>query len=132
MSDLFKCGVLFGMVEIVHHPCKELVIGECTQYPTVEFLCGTLAAAIGGGRPIALNWANGVAFSFGRPPPTTEWLIKERLKGRIYWSSVVYALMPDYKPRMKVGKLDVRIIKTVNPLLQQVANWLKGRAGKAV
>ena len=119
------------MVEIVHNPFKELLILECFQYATVEDLCSTLAAVIGDARSFVLNWVNGVAFSFVHQPPTTEWLIKERLKGRIYWRSVTYALMPDYKAKMKVGKLDIRVIKSPHPLLQQVANWLKDRAERA-
>ena len=119
------------MVEIIYSPIKEVVIGECVQYPSLEVLCGTITSYIGDTkRPITLNWSNEIAFSYIPLPATTEGLIKERMKGRIYWSSAIFSLMPDYKPKMKVGKLDVRIIKTLNPLLKQVSNWLKDRAEK--
>ena len=118
------------MVKIFHRPLKELIILECVQYPTVEVLCSDIALVFREKRPFSLSWCDGIVFSYVHQPPTTEWLIKERSEGRIYWSSVIFSLMPDYKSKMKVGKLDVRIIKTSNPLLKQVSNWLKKRAEK--
>jgi len=117
------------MVEIAHHPIKELEILECYQYHTVESLCGTIATVVADKTPFVINWVDGVAFSYMPQPPRTEWLIKERLKGRIYWLSVVYALMPNYRERLRVGKIDIRLVKTQNPLLQQVGKWLKDRKG---
>jgi len=119
------------MVEIVCSPPKQLVILECTQYPSVESLSKTIATIIAMGQPFALKWAEGVTFSYSLLPPTTDSLMKEFLEGRIYWTDVVFALMPEYKPSIKVGTLDIPVIDvSPNPILREAAEWMKLSAKK--
>jgi len=73
-----------------------------------------------------LKWAEGVAFSYTDIPPATESLTKDFLQGRMYWSDVMYASMPEYKPVIRVGTMDIRVIDvTTKSFLRQVARWMK-------
>ncbi len=119
------------MVEIVCSPPKQLVILECTQYPSIEALSTTLATFIRVGQPLVLKWAEGVTFSYSLLPPTTDGLMKEFLEGRIYWTDVVFALMPNYRSTIKVGTLDIPVIDvSPNPILREAAKWMKLYARK--
>jgi len=70
-----------------------------------------------------------VTFSYSLLPPTTDSLIKEFLEGRIYWTDVVFALMPEYESSIKVGTLDIPVIDvTPNPILREAAKWMKAGA----
>jgi hypothetical protein len=114
------------MVEIVCSPPKQLVILECTQYPSIEALSKTVATIILVGQPVVLKWAEGVAFSYSLLPPTTDSLMKEFLEGRVYWTDLVFALMPEYKSTIKVGTLDIPVIDvSPNPILREAAEWMK-------
>jgi hypothetical protein len=117
------------MVEIVCSPPKQLVILECTQYPSIEALSKTIATIIRVRQPLVLKWAEGVTFSYSLLPPTTDSLMKEFLEGRIYWTDVVFALMPEYKSTIKVGTLDIPVIDvTPNPTLREATKWMKASA----
>ncbi len=114
------------MVEVVCRAPKQLVILECTQYPSIEALSKTIATIIRTGEPVVLKWAEGVTFSYSLLTPTTDSLMKEFLEGRVYWTDVVFALMPEYKPTIRVGTLDIPIIDvSPNPVLREAARWMK-------
>jgi len=114
------------MIEIVCNPPKQLIILECTHYPSIDALAKVIAVVISTGESVILKWAEGVAFMYTPLQPTTEDLMSELLKGRVYWSDVFYAEMPEYKQTIRVGTLDIPIIDvTPNPLLRDAAKWLK-------
>jgi len=114
------------MVEIVCNPPKQLIILECTRYPSIDALAKIIAVVISAGESVILKWAEGVAFSYTHLQPTTEDLMSEFVKGRVYWSEVVYAEMPEYKPTIRVGTLDIPVIDvSPNPLLCDAARWMK-------
>ena len=114
------------MVKISYMPAEELVILEMVEYGLRE-LAETCALLIEVGRPVILNWAEGVAFHHQPLPFNTKELMKERMKGRIYWASVIYAAMPEYRPVLKVGTRDIPVVATPNPVLKQVARWMRAR-----
>jgi len=117
------------MVEIVCRAPKRLVILECTLYPSIEALSKTIATIIRTGESVILKWTDGVVFSYSLLPPTTDILMKEFLEGRIYWSDVVFALMPEYKSTVRVGTLDIPVIDvSPNPILREAAKWMKAGA----
>jgi len=116
------------MVKISHMPARELVILEMVEYGLGE-LSETCALLIEAGRPVILNWAEGVAFHHQPLPFNTKELMKERMKGRIYWASVIYAEMPEYVQILKVGTRDIPVVATPNPVLKQVALWIRERLG---
>jgi len=114
------------MVEIVCNPPKQLIILECTRYPSLEGLAKVIAVIISAGESVILKWAEGVAFMYTHLQPTTEDLMSELLKGRVYWTEVYYAEMPEYKQTIRVGTLDIPVIDvSPNPLLRDAAKWMK-------
>jgi len=114
------------MVEIVCNPPKQLIILECTRYPTIESLAKVIAVVISAGESVILKWAEGVAFMYTHLTPTTEDLISELLKGRVYWTEVYYAEMPEYRQTIRVGTLDIPVIDvSPNPLLSDATKWMK-------
>jgi len=114
------------VVKISHMPASELVILEMVEYGLRE-LAETCALLMEAGRPVILNWAEGVVFHHQPLPFNTKELMKERLRGRIYWASVIYSEMPEHRPALKVGTRDVPVVATPNPVLKQVARWMKER-----
>ena len=114
------------MVDIIYKPFKELTIMEYTRYSKPEALAANLSIAIQSGQPAALLWSEGVVFVPVPLPPETDIVAQEYLNGRILWSSVLFALLPAYQQTIKVGTLEVPVIDaTPNPIMQQVAHWLK-------
>ena len=113
------------MVEIVCRRPKKLIILECTRYPSLNDLANTIAVLIRTGNMTVLKWAEGVAFTYTDIPPSTESLTEDFLQGRMYWSDVIFAAMPEYKPIIRVGTMDIPVIDvTPNSFLRQVAKWL--------
>jgi len=117
------------LVKISYMPARELVILEMVEYGLRE-LAETCALLIETVRPVVLNWGEGVAFHHTPLPFNTKELMKERMRGRIYWASVIYAGMPEYTPILKVGTRDIPVLATPNPVLKQVARWMKERLEK--
>lgn len=117
------------MVEIVYKPLKELVIGDYTYYPKPETLASQLGIMVATGQPTALLWAEGVVFVPMPILPETEWMAQEYLRGRVYWSSVMFALMPTFQSPVRAGVLEVPVIDvSLNSMMKEVAQWLKGKA----
>jgi len=114
------------MFEIVCRPPKQLIVLECTRYPSVEALSKVVAVIISAGESVILKWAEGVVFSYSPVAPSTELLLDEYIKGKVYWSDVVYAIMPEYKQTIRVGTFDIPVIDvSPNPLLSEAARWMK-------
>lgn len=114
------------MVEIICRPPKQLIILECTRYPSLDALSRIAAIVISTGESLILKWAEGVVFSYSPVTPSTELLVDEYAKGNIYWSDVVYAMMPEYKQTIRVSTLDIPVIDvSPNPLLREAARWMK-------
>ncbi|HUS77599.1 MAG TPA: hypothetical protein VM050_02905 [Patescibacteria group bacterium] len=111
-------------MKITYKPAEELIILEMVEY-TLNKLAETSALIQDAGRPIVLNWAEGIVFHHMPLPFNTKELLKERQQGRIYWASVIYAPLPEYRQTLKIGPRDIPIVTTPNPLLIQVAKWIK-------
>lgn len=111
-------------MKIAYMPAKELVILEMVEY-TLEEIAQTSALIQETGRPIILNWAEGIVFHHSPLPFNTKELLKERKNGRIYWASVFFAIMPQYITRLKIGPRDIPVVATPNPLLKRAARWIR-------
>lgn len=111
-------------MKFTYMPAKELVILEMVEY-SLEELAQTSALIQETGRPMILNWAEGIAFYHSPMPFNSKELLKERKEGKIYWASVMYAVMPEYVSTLKVGPRDIPVVATPNPLLQRAAKWIK-------
>lgn len=112
------------MVKITHKPAEELVILEMVKYELRQ-LAETCILLMNAGRPVVLNWAESVVFHHLPLPFNTKELMKERMKGRIYWVSVMFASMPEFAPVLKVGVMDVPVVATPNPVLKQFGAWIR-------
>ncbi len=111
-------------MKIMYMPAEELIVLEMVEY-SLDKLAETCALLIEAGRPVILNWAEGIAFHHTPLPFNTKELLKERMRGRIYWASVIFAELPEYRPLLKVGPRDIPVVATPNPLLQRAAGWMK-------
>ncbi len=106
-------------------PAREIIILEMVEY-TVQELAKILIILRQMGQVPALNWAQGVAFRHKPLPLNKKILLEKRIEeGKIYWANVMFANMPKYKPSLKVGARDIPVLKTPNPLLKEVARWIK-------
>ncbi len=115
------------MIKITYEPFKEVVIKEYIRFKKIEDLIYIFAQLRAGGAPVSLNWANGVVFVHSPLSPDTDELMEEFLKGKIYWTNVSYAIMPEYKAVLETReKIPVPVIRVdSSPIMRQVAEWIK-------
>jgi len=116
-------------VVITYSPFKEIIIMEKTRFNTPEDIA-RFTSVIAGGKLAGLYWVDGVVFLYFPLPASTTAVAKELLEnGKVYWTFVGYALMPKYaqiietKEKMIVPVVDI----SSDPILRQVAQWLKNR-----
>ena len=115
-------------VRIVYKPAKEIVILDYFQF-SVEKLEQMFARILQSGAPISAQWAEGVLFLYFPLVPDSEDLMEQYLKGRIYWSSVSFALMPRYAPSIKLSGLEIPVMDvSEHPILKETAKWLREQA----
>jgi hypothetical protein len=118
------------MVQVVYAPWKEIVIHEAMKHLLQDLVnLQTLGVQPGGlGNP--LLWAEGVAFVHQGMPPTDD-IIKEQMQGRVHWSNVRFAVMPEYQDAIVIKETNMKIpVINVenNPILRAGATWLKEHA----
>ena len=115
-------------IKIIYKPVKEIVILDYFQF-SIEKLDQMFARLIQSGIPILAQWAEGVIFLYFPLIPDTNDLMEHYLKGRIYWSSVSFALMPKYATSIKLSGFEVPVIDvSEHPVLKETAKWLKEQA----
>jgi len=115
-------------IKIIYKPTKEIVILDYFQF-SIEKLDQMFARLIQSGIPILAQWAEGVIFLYFPLIPDTNDLMEHYLKGRIYWSSVSFALMPKYATSIKLSGFEVPVINvSEHPVLKETAKWLKEQA----
>lgn len=117
-----------GKIRVIYKPAKEIVILDYFQF-SKDALDQMFARLIHSGMPIMAHWAEGLIFIYFPLAPETDELMENYLRGRIFWGSVNFALMPKYSPSIKVGGLEIPVLDVSNhPVLAEVARWLKKRA----
>jgi len=115
-------------VRITYKPPKEIVILDYFQF-SMEKLNQMFARLIQSGLPVAAQWAEGVLFVYFPLVPETDELMENYLKGRIFWSSVSFALMPKYTLSIKVDGIEIPVIDvSEHQLLREAAKWLREQA----
>ncbi len=115
-------------VKIIYRPIKEIVILDFFQFSR-KALDQMFARLIHSGLPVMAQWAEGLIFIYFPLTPDTDELMDHYLKGRIFWSSVNFALMPKYSPSIRVGGLEIPVLDVSDhPVLAEVARWLKKHA----
>jgi len=87
-------------LEITIEPWKELVIHEVLELKFDDWITQIIASArsAGGGIP-TIFWAGGIAFHFATFPDT-EIIVQEKLKGRIHYSSVTFAIKEKFEKQI--------------------------------
>lgn len=117
-----------GKVKIIYRPAKEIIILDFFQFSR-NALDQMFARLIHSSLPVMAQWAEGLIFIYFPLAPDTDELMENYLKGRIFWSSVNFALMPKYSPSIRVGGLEIPVLDVSNhPILSEVARWLKKHA----
>jgi hypothetical protein len=118
-------------VKIMYKPAKEVVILDYFQF-SKDNLNQMFARLIHAGLPVMANWAEGILFLYFPLVPDTNDLMENYLKGRIFWSSVSFTLMPKYTPSIKLSGLEIPVMNvSEHPILQESAKWLKKHANPA-
>ena len=87
-------------MEIIIDPWKQLVIHEVLEQKFEDWVMHIIAGAraAGGGIP-TIFWAQGIAFHF-TTFPDTESTVQEKLKGRIHYSSVTFAIKEKFEKQI--------------------------------
>jgi len=115
-------------VEIIYRPAREIVILDYFQFSKAR-LDQMFGRVISSGFPVMAQWAEGVLFIYFPLVPDTNDLMENYLKGRVFWSSVNFALMPDYASSIKISGLEVPVVDvSEHPVLRESAKWLRERA----
>ena len=121
-------------MKITYEPFKEIIIKDCVKFEKLEDLIYAFAPLRAVGHPVSLNWAEGVVFVHFPMEPTTDELVEEFLKGRLYYIGVNFALMEKYKPSVTYkspqGEIAVPVINvSSSKILSELAKWLKTQYG---
>jgi len=115
------------MVEVVYQPWKKIVIHEIVKYTLDDLVKLQSLGVEPGGLADALLWAGGIVFSSSTMFETKD-VIKEKLEGVVHWSSVEWALMPEYKEVIIIKETNVKIPiinVSAHPIYTAVSEWLK-------
>lgn len=120
------------MVKITIKPWEEVIIHESVHYSLEDLLRTHSMGVQPGGLANPLTWAEGVVFKASAMPPTDE-IVREQLQGKIHWSSVEWALMPEYKNVIVIQDINAKIPivnVTATAILCEVARVLKEQSSK--
>ena len=120
-------------MKIKYEPFEEIVVKEYVRYENLQDLLYIFAQLRASGEPVSLNWAKGVVFTHSPLPPSTDQLIEDFLKGRLYVINASFALMPEYKEvvlyRSPQGQeVPIPVINASDSkTLCELAEWLKAQ-----
>jgi len=129
MGD-YRTGLGVALVRVVYAAWEEIVIHESIKHSLDDLVKMQTLGVQPGALGRNLLWGEGVAFVHEGMPPTTD-VIKEQLQGRVHWSSVRFALMPEHQDMIVIKETNVKVpIINVsnNPILRTAALWLREHA----
>jgi hypothetical protein len=115
------------LVEFVYEPWKRIVIHEIVKYSFDTLVHLQCLGVQSGQLSPPLFWADGLAFKHVSMPPTED-VIKAQIKGKIHWSQLAFAFLPEYKQGVTLpqGNVTVPILDlTNNNLFIDLAAWIK-------
>ena len=114
-------------IVVEFRPVKKIVIFEALKLSREDFF-QRLSIIVMSENPQALIWAEGLLLLMFPLIPECNAVFEEAKKGILYWSSVLYTPMPEYKPMHKMGGIEIPIInQTPSPIIRRVAQELKKR-----
>lgn len=119
-------------MKIIYEPIEELVIKEYVKFEKLDDLLYSFAQLRAAGQPVSLNWAEGTIFLHSALPLTTDKLVEQFLRGRLYFAGVSFALMDKYQPsvvyKSPQGEIPIPVMNlSSNKTLCEVAKWLKAQ-----
>jgi hypothetical protein len=87
-------------LEITIEPWNQLVIHEVLELRFEDWITQIIASArsAGGGIP-TIFWAGGISFHFATFPDT-DTIVQEKLKGRIHYSSITFAIKEKFEKQI--------------------------------
>ncbi|KXB02929.1 hypothetical protein AKJ45_03065 [candidate division MSBL1 archaeon SCGC-AAA261F19] len=115
------------MVNINFKPIEEVVILEEIRFDNPQDFFKDLRSGAPPGATVTALWAEGIVFRHQGLPLNVEPVVKERMEGKVYWSSVKYAEMPEFKESASVGRETIGIAKAGSPTLKEIAKELRSR-----
>jgi hypothetical protein len=114
-------------IVVEFRPVKKIVIFEALKLSKEDFF-QRLSLIVMSENPQALIWAEGLLLLMFPLIPECNAVFEEAMKGILYWSSVLYTPMPEYKPMHKMGGIEIPIInQSPSPIIKKVAQELKKR-----
>jgi hypothetical protein len=120
------------LVKVTFKPWEEVVIHETIKYTLSDLIARSTLGVQPGGLAPPLNWAEGIAFRHVLMVPNDE-ITRELLQGKVHWSVVEWALMPEYKHVIPIADINAKmpvIDVSANAILCEIARALKGQAQK--
>lgn len=115
------------MVQVDYQPWEKIVVHEIIKYSLDDLIKLHSLGVEPGGLAEPLLWADGIAFSKSTLVETKD-VIKEKLEGVVHWSSVEWALMPEFKEVIVIKETNVKvpvINVSTHPTYKTVSKWLK-------
>ncbi len=115
------------MVEVVYEPWKKIVIHEIVKYALDDLVKLQSLGVEPSGLGDPLLWVGGIVFSSSTMFETKD-VVKEKLEGVVHWSSVEWALMPEFKEVIIIKETNVKvpiINVSAHPIYKTVSKWLK-------
>lgn len=114
-------------LSIKYEPFKEIIVMQCTKFPTPDDLA-RFTNVVAGGKTAGIYWTQGMAFIYFPLSINTETAAKELVEHRrVYWAFLAYTHMPSYKPIIETREKIIApaLDMSGNPLFEKVAEWLK-------
>jgi hypothetical protein len=115
------------MVKVVYQPWEKIVIHEIVKYALDDLVKLQSLGVEPGGLADPLLWAGGIVFSSSTMVDTKD-VIREKLEGVVHWSSVEWALMPEFKEVIIIKETNVKIPVinvSTHSIYKTVSKWLK-------
>jgi len=114
------------MVEFEYQPWKKFVVHEVVKFPIEFFITQHSLGVQPGGIGAPLRWVDGIVFEIGGFLDTEE-VTKEKLEGKIHYSSIGYAILETHQPEFKVaGNIRIPVIDmSDNQIFKEMAAWIK-------
>ena len=118
---------MLELVEFSYEPWKKIIIHEIVQYSFDTLVHLQCLGVQPGQLSPPLFWADGLAFKHVTMPPTED-IIKEQIRGKIHWSQLAIAFVPEYTQGVTIpqGNVTVPILDVSdNNLFIELAAWIK-------
>ena len=114
------------IVEFEYQPWKKIIVHEVVKFPIESFITQHSLGVESGSIGEPLRWTDGIVFEIDTFRDTDD-VIKEKLEGKIHYSSVAYGLLKKHQPEFKVkGNIRIPVIDVSNnKIFKEMVAWIK-------